>query len=215
VGNYVFNNFTYIAVNILSQNVSAADIGVNATVNATGPDVVFTPDSALQAGGLVSAAEYIFGFEVTSTNSIPFQSVMLSDFGTVTGLSTATVAEVDCNGGLLQLPNQINHLVGVACLGGGPSAGANAALPLGTNVSANANIILDDESFSIDVLKDVTLTAALGTASVTSIGQQFTPGTATTPEPTSFLLGGCGLIGLALVRRRKAKKAVKPSPYYL
>lgn len=211
VGNYTFNNFNYLAVNVLSPGVSAADINVNATVNASGPDVMFTPDSLLQASGLVSVAEYIFGFEVTSNvPSIGFQSVNLGETGAVTGLSTAAVAEVDCYGGLLQLPNPITGIVGLGCLNSGIAAGANANLPLGVSGTVNANIVFNGFSTTVDVLKDVTLAGILGSASVSGIDQQFTTEAgASTPEPASFLMGGCGLIALAMIGRRRIGSRTK------
>lgn len=211
VGTYTFNNFLYLAVNVLSPGVDAKDITVNATVGPNGPNVTFTPDAALQATGIVSAAEYVLGFEVTSTNpTIGFSGVNLSETGSVTGLSTAAVAELDCYGGLLQLPNPITGIVGLGCLNSGIATGANVALPLGVTGTVNADIEFQKFSTTVDVLKDVTLAGILGGASVTGIGQQFSTGVAGTavPEPTSLFLGGCGLIGLALVRRRR----LKPQP---
>jgi hypothetical protein len=211
VGSYTFNNFLFLAVNVLSPGVDAKDITVNATFNATGPNVTFTPDALLQATGVVSVADYILGFEVTSTNpSIGFSGVNLSETGSVTGLSTAAIAELDCYGGLLQLPNPITGIVGLGCLSGGVAVGGNVSLPLGTTGTVNANIEFQKFTTTVDVLKDITLAGVLGGASVTGIGQQFSTGAAgtTVPEPTSLFLGGCGLIGLALVGRRK----LKPQP---
>lgn len=213
VGSYTFNNFSYLAVNVLSPNAGAADITVNATVGAGGPDVTFTPDSLLQAAGVASVAEYILGFEVTSnTPTIGFQSVNLSETGSVSGLSTAAIAEVDCYGGLLQLPNAITGIVGVGCLSSGVAAGGNVALPLATTGTVNADIEFSGFSTTVDVLKDITLAGIVGSASVTGIGQSFATetGGANTPEPGSLFLGGCGLIGLALVGRRKAKRPALP-----
>ena len=208
VGNFTFSNFAFIAANLLTQNAGAGDITVNATVGANGPDVTFTPDSNLQATG-VAAAEYLFGFEVTAVTGIIFQSVNLSETGAVTGLSTAAVAEVDCNGGLLQLPNVIDGLIGVGCLGGGPSAGGSVSLPLATSATVGATIQLAGVDTSVDILKDVTLAGILGTASVTVIGQSFTTSGTAVPEPSSLFLGGCGLLALVLVRLGKGKKLSK------
>jgi hypothetical protein len=209
VGSYTFNNFLYLAVNVLSPNASAADITVNATVGANGPNVTFTPDSLLQAAGVASVADYILGFEVTSNApTIGFQSVNLSATGDVTGLSTAAIAEVDCYGGLLQLPNAITGIVGLGCLNSGVAVGGNVSLPTGLGVDANANIEFAGFSTTVDVLKDITLAGVLGSASISGIGQSFTTetGGSALPEPSSFFLGGCGLIGLALVGRRRIKR---------
>jgi hypothetical protein len=209
VGSYTFNNFLFASVDVLAPGVGAGDIMVDATVGPNGPNVTFTPDSALQAAGLVSAADYILGFEVTSNDpTIGFQAVNLGATGSVTGLSTAAVAEADCYGGLFQIPNPITGIVGLACLNSGVAAGATATLPSGNSVTASVPIEFTGFSTTVDVLKDVTLAAVLGSASVDSITQSFTTensGSAV-PEPTSFFLGGCGLIAIAFVGRRRIKK---------
>jgi hypothetical protein len=214
VGAFTFNNFNFLAVNVLSSG-NAADIMVDPTVGPNGPNVTFTADSTLQASGLVSVLNYILGFEVTSTNpNIGFQAVNLGATGTLAngplGVSTAAVAEVDCYGGLLQLPNVLTGIVGLGCLNSGVAVGANVALPLGTNVTASVPIEFSGFSTTVDVLKDITLVAALGgSASISSISQGFTTenqGGTGTPEPASFFMGGCGLVALALIGRRRIKK---------
>jgi hypothetical protein len=212
VGAYTFNNFAYFPVTVFAGNPGAGQIMVNATVSNGNPDVTFTPGAGFSAGGLISAANYLFGFEVSDSSGIDFQSVNLGATAAVTLLGTAVVTEVDCNGGLLQLPNQVTGTAGVACLTGGISTGTTATLSLGS-VSALANIQLAGTDESVDVLKNVTLAAVLGSSTVTSIDQQFTTtGGTSTPEPASFFLGGCGLVGLALVGRRKAKGGSKTTP---
>jgi hypothetical protein len=212
VGSFTFNNFSYIALNVLSTNVPASQIIVNPTAGVNGPNVTFTPSTPFTASGVASVADYIFGFTVTSTNPlIGFKSVDLNTTGDTTGLGVAAVVEADCYGGLLQLPNIVTGIVGLGCLSGGVAVGATATLPGGgVPLGVNANIVFDGETTTVDVLKDVTLAGALlGTATVTGVGQQFTTQTNAVPEPASFFMGGCGLIALALVGRRKMKGSVK------
>jgi hypothetical protein len=211
VGAYTFNHFDYFAVSVFAGNPDANNITVNATVDANGnPDVTFAPGAGFTASG-IAVANYLFGFEVSDISGIDFQSVNLGATASLTGLSVAAVSEVDCNGGLLQLPNTVTGLGGVACLTGGISAGNTTNLSILGGLSANANIVLTPTDTSVDVLKDVTLTSVLlGSATIGSISQDFTTNASSTaPEPGSLFMGGCGLLGFAFVLRRKAKAASK------
>jgi hypothetical protein len=117
VGSYTFNNFSYIALNVLSTNVPASQIIVDPTAGVNGPNVTFTPNTPFTASGVASVADYIFGFTVTSTNPlIGFKSVNLNTTGDTTGLGVAAVVEADCYGGLLQVPNIVTGIVGLGCL---------------------------------------------------------------------------------------------------
>jgi hypothetical protein len=75
----------------------------------------------------------------------------------------------------------------------------------GVNTNANVPIPLTGSPTSaVDVLKEVTLTTAIGaTASVSSVTQDF--GIVATPEPGTYFLGGCGLVLIALFRPKKYK----------
>jgi hypothetical protein len=95
------------------------------------------------------------------------------------------------------------------------------ALSAGLDVPANVNLPLNTPfTNSVDVLKEINLSAVgsvlplgsgtPGTASIASIGQTFSAENATgTPEPGTFFLGGCGLLGFGLALRRRAKAASK------
>lgn len=208
---YTLGSFTFLALGVLTDTATPADIDVTATVGANGPTVTFTPDSTLQVNsGLAATATYLFGFDITSNASnIGFSSVTLGEHSALSGLgSLGVVAEEDCYGGALPLPQNVNILSlgsgGLACLGGGPSVGTSLALTPLVNANANASIQFSGFSNSVDVLKEVSLTGVLGgSASVSGISQSFTTQTATTPEPGAFFLGGCGLVLLALVRPRR------------
>jgi hypothetical protein len=203
---YTLDNYTFVAVGLLANTATASDITVTASVGANGPAVTFTPDGNLDASGLLSSLTYLFGFDITVTSpSLAFASVQLSEQSTLTGLgSLGTVAEQDCYGGVLPVGILSLGSGGFACLGGGISVGTSIGLTPGGNANANANVIFTGFSSSVDVLKEIDLTAALGgSASVTGIGQSFT--TEATPEPTTFLLGGCGLVALAMILRHRRR----------
>jgi hypothetical protein len=150
----------------------------------------------------------------------------LSEQSSLSGLvgTTGTIAEEDCFGGLLPVPSSINVASlgngGLACLGGGVSAGASIALSPGIGVNANIGIPLNGPfTNSVDVLKEINLTAVgalltTATASVSGIEQSFTTQGAATPEPGTLLLGGFGLIGFALVLRRRRHAAIKARLHY-
>lgn len=214
---YTLSDYTFLAINVLAKGATAADFTLSESVGAGGPSVTITPDGNI-AAGILSTETIMLGFDITSADAnIGFSGVTLNTTSTLTGVvSTGLVAEEDCFGGALPAPNALLSLGsgGLACLGGGLSVGATDTLNLGTNINASVPIpLFGAPTSSVDVLKEINLTTLVGTASLSSIGQSFSTastGTAT-PEPGSLLLGGCGLLGLALVLRRKAKEVSKVS----
>jgi hypothetical protein len=209
---YTLNNLTFVAVGLLANTATASDITVTETIGANGPSVNFTPDGNLQAAGVLSTLTYLFGFDlVSNVSNIGVGAVNLSEQSALTGLtSLGLVAEQDCYGGLLPVGLLSLGDGGLACTNGGLSVGASLALTPLTNTNANVTIPFTGFSNSVDVLKEINLTAALfGSASVTGIGQSFATqtNTAATPEPASLFLGGCGLIALALFRPRKSNRS--------
>ena len=208
---YTLSDYTFLAVGLLANTANASDINVTTSIGANGPNVTFTPDSNLEAGGLLSTLTYLFGFDlVSNVPSIGFAQVNLSEHSAlVGGVSVGLVGEQDCYGGLLPVNVASLGNGGLACTTGGLSVGTNINLTPGVNAQANPAIVFTGFSNSVDVLKEVSLTAAIGgSASVSSIGQSFTTELASvaTPEPASLFLGGCGLIALAIFRPRKMKK---------
>jgi hypothetical protein len=215
-GGFTINDFTFVGVDVLGNSLAPKDITVSTSIDSSGnPTVTFTPDSAF-AVSILGVETYLFGFDLTSnTANIDFSKVNLDAQGSVHGVgllgatTTATVAEQDCYGGAIIGKENIVSLGngGLACLGGGLSAGVGVALGLGANVDASAGLEFSGTSASVDVLKEVVLTTVLGgSASISGIEQAFTiTGGAQTnsgavPEPGSFFLGGCGLILVALGR---------------
>jgi hypothetical protein len=206
-GNFLFNGFTYITVDAFTNPVLASDITVTPSTGTSDPTLTFSANWS--ATGLVSLAEGILTFSESSVNpGIGVNAIDLTDTGSVAAsllglpLGTAAVAEVDCYGGLLN-PGTPS----VACLGGGIAASANATLPTGANVSASALLALANTVNEVDVIKTITLSSLLGgSASITGIGQDFTSGAQTTPEPGNLILIGTGLIGLGAMRRKRTAK---------
>ena len=201
-GNYVLSNFDYLlSANVLSTPVTASQIQVNPGLGANGPTLDFA--ATFTASGVASVGDValVFNISALSGSGIEFRSVDLSTTGSRTAFSTAAVAEVDCLGGLLNVRSvPYTGLGGVACLGGGVAASANALLPAGTGVNAFVNIPLAPEVQTIDVIKDITLTAVAGTATIIDIGQSFNTVQAT-PEPMTFLLAGLTLAVIGFTRR--------------
>jgi hypothetical protein len=208
---YTLGDYTFLAINVLAHGATTDDFSLSESVGANGPSVTITPDGNI-AAGILSTETILLGFDITSPDAnIGFSGVDLNVNSTLTGVvSTGIVAEEDCFGGALPAPNALLSLGsgGLACLGGGLSVGASAALNLGVGVNASVPIpLFGAPTSSVDVLKEINLTTVLGSATINTIGQSFTTastGTAT-PEPGSFFLGGCGLLGFALVLRRKVK----------
>jgi hypothetical protein len=223
---YTLQDFTFLSVAVLTPGVGAGDFTLSESAGVNGPVVTITPDANTDINTIVAATEtFLFGFDITSNDpTIGFSNVNLSEQSSLSSPvpiagATGIVAEEDCYGGLLPAPNALLSLGsgGLACLGGGLSVGSSIALTPGGNTNTTVGIGLPlgaPFTNSVDVLKELNLTAvgALvtdGTASVSSIGQAFTTGAAT-PEPGSFFLGGCGLIGVALALRRRAAGASRP-----
>jgi PEP-CTERM motif len=207
---YTLNNLTFVALGVLAQTSTASDITVTESIGPTGPSINFTPDTKLDAlSGLASSLTYLFGFDLVSNQTnIGFSAVNLSEQSNLSGLvSVGAVAEQDCYGGLLPVGLLSLGDGGLVCLGGGLSVGASLALTPAVGANASVPIQFTGFSNSVDVLKEIDLTSALGgSASVTGIGQSFTTiNQSAVPEPTTMFLGGCGLIGLAFFRRRRAQ----------
>jgi hypothetical protein len=226
---YTLQDLTFLSVAVLTPGVGASDFSITESAGTGGPKVTITPDSNIAISSILAATEtFLFGFDITSNNSsIGFTNVNLSEQSSLSSPvplvgATGLVAEEDCFGGALPLPGSVNIASlgsgGLACLNGGVSVGASIALGQG-GVGANASIgipINGPFTNSVDVLKELNLTAVglvitPGTASVSSIGQTFTTNTGSAaPEPGSFLLGGCGLLGVALILRYRTKSKLQP-----
>jgi hypothetical protein len=84
------------------------------------------------------------------------------------------------------------------------AASANATLPTGAGVNASALLALANTVNEVDVIKTITLSSLLGgSASITGIGQDFTSGAQTTPEPGNLLLIGTGLLALGAMTKKR------------
>jgi len=215
---YTLQDYTFLAINVLSNGATTSDFTLSESVGVGGPSVTLTPDANLAINGIIATETILLGFDITTNDpTIAFSGVNLNVNSSLSGLvPTAVVAEEDCFGGLLPGPTPLLSLGngGLACLGSGPSVGASAALTEGINLNASVPIpLFGAPTASVDVLKEINLATVLGSASIGSIGQSFdivnTQQGSTAPEPGSFVLGGCGFIGFALMLRRKAKGASK------
>jgi hypothetical protein len=192
IGNVTFSHFDLLLATVVNaNNIGAGQITVTPTDGLYGPTLDFGANWG--ASGLASSYTATLLFRVSSTAPIYLTSNTLTTDVARTGLSgIATVAEVNCLGGLL-------NGAGVLCLGGGITANGTAiASLLNTNLSASITPFTTPVNL-IDVVKSITLTAAIGsTASIHHITQGFTAQDTSIPEPSTLvlissaaILGGC------------------------
>jgi hypothetical protein len=206
--NFRFRDFGAIIVDavVLGDLPSDAEIIITPTLGPMGPALTFTPGAGTSwdAGGLLGTYTGIFGFTVESIN--PFWNFLgsgLSATGDASGLAVATIAEVQCLGGVfngfgLPLP---------ACLGGGVTANLAANLTGALGAEVDAAIVYAPVT-EIDVIKVLDVTGTfLGTARIDSFTESFTAQDSTpVPEPTTVSLLGGSLLAIAWFHRRKAQK---------
>jgi len=233
---FIMSNWAYLNVSLFTNTVAPEDITVNFSFNGNGvPQLNFASSWLADVNLLTSTGVGLIAFslEARDTN-FNFTSVELLAEGSVSNevlnilgipvpTALATVTEVNCAGGLLDLRDSNNLLVltpplnlgDVACNGGGLQAGASAALAPGTGVSANALINLGPGDNFVDTLKIITVSDLLnvgalgidGRAEITSISQNFDGSVEGVPEPGAFILTGVGLAGLGLIRNRRQRRA--------
>jgi hypothetical protein len=206
---YTLTDFTFVNVTLLlAATTDEGAFTLSESSGANGPNVSITQTGAIS--GLVGTETDYIGFDIISQNpSIGFSNVNLANTTTGSGISLGVLAEEDCYGGLLPVPSRTNLLSlgsgGLTCLGGGLSTGASIATPI---AGANVNIGIPlgyPFTNSVDVLKELNLTEVLGSSGQV-ITQGFTTDAAPAPEPGSFFLGGCGLLGVALALRRRVSR---------
>lgn len=194
---YTFKDFNYlVSASVFANNITASNITVTPTSGPGGPTLTFSANWSA-SGVLASTYAGVLRFTGTASGLAfsPFDSQQLGVAGSASGLSTATVSETNCVGGLLQS-------TGVACLTGGITESLAAQIT-GTATSANANVAFSPASL-VDVYKTISLVgAANGSASLSSFSQTFGVEATPTPEPATFGLIGAGCFSFALLRRRK------------
>lgn len=199
---YLVRDFSYLTASVFANPVTTSNIQVTPTLGAGGPQLQFSANWQVSLLGLSEAA-IIFAIDAVGGTPFVFDGVQLNITGSRSGISAASVTEVNCLGGLLNIRSlPYTGLGSVACLGGGPELQTVASLPVGTNVNASGQVVFSPTASTVDVVKNIALTAALGSASVSSIGQSFSTVDVPTPEPVTALTAGLTLIGLGLIRFR-------------
>jgi len=200
VGNFKFSHFDFLVAitNVNANNVTTNDIIVTPTAGPGGPAVDFAANWGTGIGILPSSYTATLTFRAES--DFPFDKALTSNTldlqGAVTGIGIATVAEVNCLGGLLNGGN--------LCLGGGITAGLTANIISG-GVAANAALLYNPPVTWVDVVKNLTLTSA-GTlvtpssATLSHITETFGSGAAPAPEPSELLLFSTGIVLVILGR---------------
>lgn len=184
VGNMLFYDFSL--PNPQSVGVilpTAASIGVTPVSASSGSGIIF--DAALLAGQNQSADVVIDYIVKINTGGLINDSALSIDAGASNGGMVA-VDETQCLGGLLP-----------GC-SGGTSISLNGTATHTTDADTFTGVTLIDVSKDIQVMGGSNVS---GQASVSSEDQFFS--TTTVPEPASLMLFGTGMLGLALLVRRK------------
>lgn len=148
----------------------------------TSPGVGLEFNSGFTAAPL-SFDDAVIKYHVSSGAGI--NSVGLDFNGTFWGLAVASVTESVFNG---------NQLVGFAQVSCGTEVGCNRT----------DTIMLDGAYNNLYIEKDINVSGFFGVAQASIIDQTF--GT-DAPEPASFALFGGGLLGVALLLRKRVKSA--------
>ena len=196
IGNFLFSNFSYVSVSAFANPVTASSINITTVDGVNGPQLDFSANWQVSVLG-TSEAGILFHVDSLDTG-FGLSSVNLSLDGSRSGVSAASVTEVDCLGGLLA---PFTGAGSIACLGGGVRADTTAGLPAGSNVNASSTVSFQPVAFHADVLKDILLTGVLGSATITDLGQSFTE--AAVPEPQTFSMLFVGIAALRSLRRKK------------
>ncbi|MEZ5404280.1 MAG: PEP-CTERM sorting domain-containing protein [Bryobacteraceae bacterium] len=232
IDNFQMSNWAFATVGVFAQPVTASNIVVNYSINASGlPDISFSGTWTADAFPLADATSVIAYSIEALNNSYIITGVGISAEGSVSPLTAglvptgaAALTELNCVGGLTDIRDPGNlggvlplpgNLGDVACSGGSANVNTTASLAPGVGVSANANVSFGAGDNFIDIVKilvvsdllNVPLSGVDGFGTLTSVSQQFqgTAVPAQTPEPTTLSMMGVGGLLLAWARRRTVR----------
>jgi PEP-CTERM motif len=190
-----FFDFSYSsASNPGGYGIPANGVSVTPITTQGNPGFLFNAPWTVSTNSGIIMTDSLVGYTVTVNQggqSITDLTLAMVGFDAI-GTGEITLDETYCLGGLL--PVCSGGTEGVLTLNytskGGPSS-VTVSFPGVTEVS---------------VEKDILLTAGTdGQAAVSGIYNQFSEGTGTTPEPSSIVLFGSGVLAFAGVLRRKLR----------
>ncbi len=181
-----FNDFS---CNVTSGGIaSPGGCGKIAVSTITHPGTGLQFSSGFTAGsfGFVSFDDATINYHLTS--NAPIDSIGLDFNGTFYGYAISSVTETVYSG---------DKEVGFATVACGTGAGC----------TRTDNISLDGSFTNLWVTKDINVSSFLGISQISYIDQTFDAASA--PEPSSIAMIGAGLLGVAALRRRRAKGVTK------
>jgi PEP-CTERM motif len=174
--------------------IPASGVSVSPITQQGNPGFLFSAPWTVSNNSGVLMEDSLIGYNVTvNSGGAPITDLTLAMVGfDAIGTGEITIDETYCLGGILPV-----------CSGGTEGTLSLNYTSKGGATSQTVNFAGVTE---VSVEKDILLTSGTnGQAAVSGVYNQFSEGTGTTPEPSSIVLFGSGVLGLAAVLRRKLR----------